>query len=250
MAHFNRQPSDVEGAYRAYMGDGGADGQIPAKYRARHRHMAVGYAMAWDELVRVIPRPERGDLIRAYCRILEATPSSEEERAHQVRCAKAFASWEGLISTFNQEAGADGRIDLGKFAEDDFALDFARLEARYTLDGFYLSEDGSPSPGGNDYLVENLGRIARHRIPMFIAHGANDQVCPVRDAYKLKAVYEAALEKQFGPGGWPAVHLDCPEETGHSMLERGNTLALIEIMKHRVPAMSPAEIAGEAAPKR
>ena len=242
---FNRQRfEDIEGAYRAYMGDGSLPGQIPARYHARHRHMAQAYARAWDELVRVIPGPERADLIGAYCRVLEAAPRDREERDHQQRCAFAFAQWEGLISYFDHEVSADGRIDLGKFAEADFALDFARLEARYTRDGFYLTEDGSPSPEGSDYLIDNLHRIAEHRIPILIAHGVNDQVCPVRDAYRLKDAYDSVLRKMHGPGGWTPVHLDCREETGHSMLERGNTLALLDIIRNRVPAMSPEEREG------
>jgi len=80
MTHFNRQPfEDIEGAYRAYLGDGSLPGQIPARYHARHVHMARAYARAWDELVRVIPAAERTDLIRAYCRILEATPANQQE---------------------------------------------------------------------------------------------------------------------------------------------------------------------------
>ena len=80
MLHYNRQRfEDLEGAYRAYMGDGSLPGQIPARYHARHVHMARAYARAWDELVRVIPAAERTDLIRAYCRILEATPANQQE---------------------------------------------------------------------------------------------------------------------------------------------------------------------------
>jgi len=151
-----------------------------------------------------------------------------------------------LISHFDQELSADGRIDLGKFADPDFALDFARLEARYTLDGFYLTEDGSPSAGGTDYIVNNLHRIAEHKIPIMIAHGANDQVCPVGDAYRLKQAYESTLREMHGPDGWPAVLLDAREETGHSMVERGNTLALLEITRHHVPRMTPLELGRES----
>jgi proline iminopeptidase len=248
MDAFNRQRfEDIEGAYRAYLGDGSLPGQIPARYHARHRHMAIAYARAWDELVRVIPKPERSDLIGAYCRILEATPGNEKEKQHQQRCAFAFAQWEDLISYFEHEPSADGRIALGKSVDGPFALDFARLEARYTRDGFYLSEDGSPSAGGSDYLIENLHRIAMERIPILIAHGLNDQVCSVRDAYRLKDAYDSVLRDMHGPHGWTPVHLDCREETGHSMLERGNTLALLEIIRNRVPPMSSPEREGEPA---
>jgi len=245
LAHFGAQPfAELEGAYRAYLGDGSLPGQIPAALRAGGEHMAEGYARAWDEFVRVIPKAERGDIIRGYVRVLEATPTGPAEIAHQQRCAFAFACWEGLISQFSQDVGPDVTIDLGKFKEDGFALDFARLEARYTLDGCYLSADGSPTPGGNDYLVDHLDAIAAHRVPIFIAHGAQDQVCPVRDAYRLKERYEAALARRFGPGAGPAVHMDIRERTGHSMLERGNTLALIDICARLVPAMTREEIAG------
>ncbi len=251
LAHFGAQRfADIEGAYRAYLGDGTLPGQIPPALREGGAHMAEGYARAWDEFVRVIPREERGNIIAGYVRVLEATPTDPAARAHQQRCAYAFACWEGLISQFSQEVGDDGVIDLGKFREEGFALDFARLEARYTLDGFYLSADGRPSPGGSDYLVDHIDRVAAFRVPIFVAHGANDQVCPVRDAYKLKERYEAALAARFGAGAGPAVYLDIRDRTGHSMLERGNTLALIEITRRHVPAMTREEIAGlpESAP--
>src|SRR5262249_46156370 len=143
LAHFGAQRhADLEGAYRAYLGDGSLPGQIPARLREGHAHMAEAYARAWDEFVRQVPREERGDIIAGYCRILESKPTDAAGRARQREAAFAFAGWEGLISHFDHEVRDDGTIDLGKFREGDFALDFARLEARYTLNGFYLGPDG------------------------------------------------------------------------------------------------------------
>lgn len=257
MEHFNAQDHSTEGAYRSYTGDGSQPGQIPAKYWPEHSHMIEAYAKAWDEFVRVIPKEERSNMIDAYTKRLEATADTELtgtahydeaantiDPAYQQRLAFAFAQWEGLISQFSQEVKADGKIDLEKFKDPNFALDFSRLEARYSHDGFYLTEDGSPSPGGSNYLIDNLDRIAKHNIPMFISHGANDQVCPVRDAYLLKEAYEQALKRQVHHQELAEVHMHIPEETGHSMVERGNTLALIDLIR-QAPTMSVAERLGQ-----
>lgn len=254
--HFMAQDATQEGAYRAYMGDGSAPGQIPEKFRANHSHMKLGYAKAWDEFVRVVPKEERGTMIAAYTRRLEAQADLEKKGTgiydaatntidpdYQQRMAFAFAQWEGLISQFSQQVGDDGKIDLAKFADPDFALDFARLEARYSNDGFYLSEDGSPTPGGSNYIVENLDRIAEYKIPMLIAHGENDQVCPVRDAYLLEQKYNEALA-EAGHTDPATVIMDVREKTGHSMVERGNAQALINLIK-QAPRMSLAEKMGE-----
>lgn len=255
--HFNQQDCRQEGAYRAYMGDGSLSGQIPAHYRQEHAHMNEAYAIAWDEFVRLIPQAERTDMIKAYTKRLEAKSDGSKsgtgyydvktntiDPEYRQRLAFAFAKWEGLISQFSQEVTPEGKIDLGKFADPDFAVDFARLEARYSYDGFYLSEDGSPTPGGGNYLIDNLPRIARHNIPIFIAHGANDQVCPVHDAYLLKEKYEEALKTEVPGLDRATVKMDIRERTGHSMMERGNTFALIELIGN-APSMSAAEKMGQ-----
>lgn len=257
LEHFDAQPQHEEGAYRAYMGDGTLPGQIPPEYRANHSHMKEAYARAWDEFVRVIPEEERGNMVEAYSKRLEATPNyhwqgTEEFNAktnqidpdYQQRLAFAFAKWEGSISSFSHEVNEQGKIDLGKFADPEFALDFARLEARYARDGFYTSEDGSAVPGGSSYLLDNLHRIAAHNIPMYIVHGANDQVCPAREADELAKQYILALNAA-GHEEPAEVVLLKPERTGHSMREKGNTRGLVEVIEE-LPQMTKAEKMGQA----
>lgn len=241
--HFMAQDAEKEGAYRAYMGDGTADGQIPERLREGHSHMKLAYAKAWDEFVRVIPKEERSDMTQGYVKRLEATAddslkgtgaydekNNRIDPDYQQRLAFAFAKWEGAISNFSHEVDQAGKIDLHKFTDPNFALDFARLEARYMHDGFYLSEDGSPVPGGGNYIIDNLDRIAKHNIPMLIAHGANDQVCNPRDARELESRYKEALQ-QAGHGKNAAeIVTDIREKNGHSMVERGNTQALIKLI--------------------
>lgn len=253
-AHFNGQPHVEAGGYRAYT-SGNFEGKInlPQGKEDEYQHMIDGYAAGWDNFVRQVPTAERGDMIAAYTKRLEATAdeslagtgrydaaTNRIDPRYQQRMAFAFAQWEGLISNYCQPCEKDGFIDLGKFTDPEFAVDFARLEARYTLDGFYLTEDGSPSPGGSNYLLENLHRIAKHHIPMFITHGENDQVCPVVDAHDLKKGYIAALKEAGVENPEDHITVDIRPETGHSMLERGNTLGLIELIK-KLPLFNHAD---------
>ncbi len=232
VTHFNAQNSDVEGAYRAYMPPGGRDGQIPEKYWSEHKHMSEAYAKSWDEYVRLVPKADRGNMPAAYVARLEAEADPDLKKTgvlydpatnridpdYQLRMAFAFSKWEGMISNFCQVPDkVTGAIDLGKFEDPDFAVIFARTEARYMLDGLYLSEDGRPTPGGSDFLTrpENLKKMADHGIVCSIAHGENDEVCPVRDAIEFKRRYEAA--------GGPEVFMDIRSENGHTRAEIGNT---------------------------
>ncbi len=232
MQHYASQDHSKEGGYRAFLGDGKLPGQIPAQYHASHKHMAEGYARAWHEFVNVIPKEKRGDMIAAYCEVLEMDPRNEEERAYQQRAAFAFAKWEGMTSNFNLDVGDNGVIDLKKFEDPDFALIFARMEARYMQDGLYLNDEGKPTKDPETYLLDGLKKIAPHKIPMFIVHGANDQVCPVREAYELQGAY-------VDLGGH--AKLVTPSESGHSMIEEGNARALAKIMKD-MPKMSKAKL--------
>lgn len=119
---YPRQDFTKEGAYRAYMGDGSLSGQIAIKYRPTHKHMMEAYAIAWDEFVRLIPKEERGDMIKAYTIRLEAKINPKAKAGHydaatniidpwyQQRLAFAFAKWEGLISQFSQAVLPEGKI--------------------------------------------------------------------------------------------------------------------------------------------
>jgi proline iminopeptidase len=257
------QPMTEEGGYRAYTPQQDKeDGRIPNKLQEGQDFMKLAYAKGWDEFVRLIPKGERKDMIKAYdVRLLakadsslpfdpahpeksfKAFPSPRINPEYQYALGLAFAKWEGLISQFSQQVDANGNINLGKFAEPDFALDFARLEARYTRDGFYMGKHGLKTPVGKENMIlDNLDKIAKFNIPILIAHGANDQVCPVRDATVLEKAYKTAQKNMLGDREPHApVIMDIRNATGHTMRDRGNTLALIDLINNKTPEMTPDE---------
>lgn len=266
--YYSQPMEKFEGAYRAYTPkQNDKDGRIPDELQKGGDHMKLAYARQWNRYVTLIPRGsndtpgERSNMIKAYDDRLQAEqdPSIPYDPAHpeksydpktnriapqyQLDLAMAFTGWEGLISQFSQKVGADGKIDLGKFADPAFAIDFARLEARYTLDGFYMGKDGLQAPKGNENLIlDHIDNIARYNIPIMIAHGENDQVCPVRDAYTLEERYKEAQNRLLGSAVEHApVTMRITPRTGHTMGDKGNTLALIDMINNLAPRMTPDE---------
>src|SRR5439155_6146854 len=102
------QEFEQEGAYRAYLGDGTRGGQIPSSIYvelfgpdrgpAYHGKMRDAYAHSWDRFVRMIPRDQRGDMVKAYAGIFEQRRMNEGERERQLAAALAWTRWEGLTS--------------------------------------------------------------------------------------------------------------------------------------------------------
>jgi proline iminopeptidase len=148
----------------------------------------------WEEYLKPIPVEERGDMVRAYYRRLTST-----SRHEQVTAAKAWSIWEGSTSKL--------RVDpdlVGKFANDDFALAFARIECHYFVNNGFM-EDGQ--------LLRDVHKI-RH-IPTVIVQGRYDIVCPARSAWDLHRAF-------------PEAELIISPTSGHSQMEPENAAALVE----------------------
>lgn len=242
------QPQETEGAYRAYLGDPEhpGNGQLPADVRTPT--MARAYAELWDDFVRVIPRDERHDMVAAYSRIFEMTPETDEDRALQIRAAKAWARWEGLTSYLIQDPQ-----DLGKFDDDEFAINFARIENRYFMHGCYLGMrlDQTPQqfmqeqikagkdPRDNNWIMENIDRLKD--IPTFITHPSTDQVTLPGDA---KELFEGlkAISTKFAELGDKVLKLFEPI-CGHSMLERANAM-ILTLITQMAPWMTERDLLG------
>ena len=248
--YYYAQPANEKGGYRAFQGDAPAntEGRPPAELRHGLEHMKLAYAISWDEFVRLVPKPERTDMIAAYDDRLKAKadpaldtaydpahPEKSYDRTtgriapkYQQRLAFAFSKWEAMIGQFSQAVEPDGTIDLGKFEDPHFAVDFARLEAHFTREGFFISEDGEAVPGGRNYILENLDRIAKKNIPIFAVHGANDQVCEPIDAQDLKTTYDK-LVKKLHKADAALVELKMPARTSHTMREKENSRGVKEL---------------------
>jgi proline iminopeptidase len=91
-----------------------------------------------------------------------------------------------------------------KFANDEFADAFARIECHYFMNRGFFETD--------DQLLHNCDRIAH--LPMVIVQGRYDVVCPMTSAWDLhKALPESEL-------------IVVPD-AGHSMMETGILTALV-----------------------
>ncbi len=146
------------------------------------------YPDAWDQYLAAIPEVERGDLMGAYYRRL-----THPDRAVQLAAAKAWSIWEGATSRLYTDPAM-----LHHYAEDDFALAFARIEAHYFVNGAWFQTD--------DQLLRHVDKI-RH-IPCVIVQGRYDVVCPLRSAWDLAKA-------------WPEAKLEIIADAGHSALEAG-----------------------------
>jgi proline iminopeptidase len=151
----------------------------------------------WEDFLAPIPEVERGDLISAYHRRLTG-----EDPAARLAAARAWARWEARTSFLRGNADY-----VASFDDDAHALEFARIESHYFVNGGFLETE--------DQLLRDAHRLAG--IPGVIVHGRYDLVCPLRSAWDLKRA-------------WPAADLRIVPDAGHSAFEPGNTAALVEAM--------------------
>ena len=227
------------GTYRAYLGDGSLQGQIPPEFR--NDGMKDAYANAWKNFVSVIPtdekfpdgRRKREDMVAAYSEILEKTPTTPAEEARQLKAAIAWSVWEGTTSYLNQDTSPEA---LKRYSDPEFAINFARIENRYFMHGCYLGMKPGENPEdyydkrSSDHILNNLDRIKD--IPTFIVHGKYDQVCPYDDAEDLVQGLQAL-------GNNPMI---TATNAGHSAMERETAHALVKVTD-LAPKIPAAELA-------
>jgi proline iminopeptidase len=150
---------------------------------------------AWDKYLEPIPENERHDLVTAFYKRL--TSPDKEVRT---KAAKAWSIWEGSTSKLY----TDPRF-VERFAADEFADAFARIECHYFVNKGFFEEDG--------WLLKNIDKI-RH-IPAWIVQGRYDVVCPATSAWELNQA-------------WPESKLFIIADAGHSASEAGIKSKLIE----------------------
>lgn len=149
----------------------------------------------WAKYLEAIPQNERHDLVTAYHKRL--TSADKEVRT---KAAKAWSIWEGSTSKLFMDP-----TFIERFAGDEFADAFARIECHYFVNkGFFQTDN---------WIIENIGKI-RH-IPAWIVQGRYDVVCPATSAYELNVA-------------WPESKLHIIPDAGHSASEPGIRSKLIE----------------------
>ncbi len=148
----------------------------------------------WEAFLAPIPESERGDLVAAYHRRL--TGSDREE---MLRCARAWSLWESSMLSLVPDPARDAH-----FAEDSFALAFARIECHYFANDSFLDPDTQ--------LLDNAGRL--EGIPGRIVHGRHDALTLPASAWELHRA-------------WPGSRLEFVEDAAHAVTEPGIAKALV-----------------------
>lgn len=141
----------------------------------------------WERFLEPIPDNERHDMMGAYRKRLVG-----DDKAAQLEAARAWSIWEGQTITLLPEPSTSD-----KFAMDDFALAFARIENHYFVHAGWLEEG---------QLLRDAHKLAA--IPGVIVHGRYDMPCP--------AHYAWALHK-----AWPKAEFHLIEGAGHAFSEPG-----------------------------
>jgi len=150
------------------------------------------YPEEWEMFINPVPVEERDDLVGAYYRRL--TSSDYETRLEFARC---WCAWEDSIIRLIPRPPKED--------EDENIIAFTRIECHYMVNHLFFPSD--------TYLLENTSRIAN--LPMWIAQGRYDIICPAVTAYELSRKVSNCV-------------LNIIPDAGHSILEPGITSSLIE----------------------
>lgn len=148
----------------------------------------------WEKYISLIPKEERGDLVKAYYQRLTAENPQLRKQA-----AFAWSAWEGA----NLRLYFDSQLS-NQFTEDFHADALARIECHYFLNNCFFKTE--------NWLIENVHSL--RKIPAVIIHGRYDLVCPFENAWELHQA-------------WPEAHLEIIPDAGHSASEPGIVDALI-----------------------
>ena len=153
------------------------------------------YPDAWQPYFEFIPHNERHDLVSAYYKRL-----TSDDKEVQLQAARRWSIWEAATSYLLPRTEATTR-----YQEDDIqALTFAKTECHYFINKAFFDSD--------NWILENCHKI--QNIPTKIVHGRYDVVCPIKNAFDLKAKL-------------PQAELIVIDDQGHSLTEPNIAAALI-----------------------
>ncbi|WP_416778411.1 prolyl aminopeptidase [Xenorhabdus budapestensis] len=148
----------------------------------------------WERTLSLLSEEERTDMIKAYNKRL-----TSNDPAVQLEAARLWSIWEGETVTLLPSVHADS------FAEEQFALAFARIENHYFINNGFMDE--------TQQLLDHID-VIRH-IPAVIIHGRYDMACQLQNAWDLAK-------------SWPEAEFYIVEGAGHSFDEPGILHQLIE----------------------
>lgn len=142
---------------------------------------------AWDEFLAPIPEEERGDLIAAYRECLVG-----DDRAEQLRAAKAWSKWEASTIYLRPRAEV-----ATAYTTDEFAVAFARIENHYFIHEGWMDEG---------QLIRDAHKL--RAIPGVFVQGRYDVCTPPRTAWDLHKA-------------WPEAEFHIVPDAGHGFDEPG-----------------------------
>lgn len=148
----------------------------------------------WEDYLRPISEPERGDMVRAYYARL--TGGNELAR---MAAAKAWSRWETRTASLMPNPNIEQQL-----VDPHTALSLARIECHYFVHQSFLEPD---------QLLRDAPRIAG--IPGVIVQGRYDLICPMESAWALHRA-------------WPRSELKVIPDAGHAASERGIRQALVD----------------------
>lgn len=160
----------------------------------------------WQDFIAPIPKAERGDLLKAY--YVRLTGANELER---IRVAKAWSLWEARCATLHPN-----RHVVERLGSSHVALAMARIEAHYFINQCYMVDQA---------ILQNVDKLVN--IPAIAVHGRYDIVCPVKQAFDLKAV-------------WPGLEIEVIRDAGHASSEPATVDALVKATD-QMARMLPSE---------
>ncbi len=130
---------------------------------------ATIYPAAWSDFIAPIQRDQLTlkTVFDGYRELLNA-----DDEFTRLQAARAWNLWEHRLSTCDSQANQTGETSPRR------ELCSAQVEHHYLSQGCFLKAG-----------IFDLPHSELTSIPMFLLHGLNDHVCPVRNARDLKALY-------------------------------------------------------------
>lgn len=148
---------------------------------------------AWEDFLAPLDETGRADPVAGFRSLLTSRNHSD-----RLRAARAWSVWEATTTRLLPDTAT-----IAAFAEEAFALAFARIENHYFVHGAWLEEG---------QLIRDAARLSR--IPGVIVQGRYDLATPMRTAWDLHRA-------------WPEAIFHIVAEAGHAFSEPGVLARLI-----------------------
>ncbi len=122
----------------------------------------------WQRYVDMVPQMERSNIAAYYTKQLE-----HRDPAVRQRYVNEWLLYENSLLEIDSKI--ERKILESDLKDDPYALAFAKLEAHYGANKYFMSEN---------HLLKNA-KVLRH-IPIILVHGRFDFVCPLSGAFELQ----------------------------------------------------------------